>query len=132
MPGLTEKMLSITILILMLAVWIEPLNQILREPDEVNSEYSPEDFEQLEMIADQFINSEDKLSTVIASRKFYLAYLSGQLGIATPYTNFDGLTRYLSLNDADFLFVEHRMLEGFPFMDAFSGEFAPPQFELAF
>jgi hypothetical protein len=132
MRYLTEGTLSIAILALILAVWVEPINSVLREPDETNPEYTVEDFEQLKRISAEIRSSSDPLSRTIAARKFYLTYFSEQLGIATPFTGLDGLVRYLALNDADYLFIEERMLVGFPFMAAFPGDASPDQFDLVY
>jgi len=125
-----EKTLSVLLVFCLVAVWIEPLNVILRSPDKINPEYSYEGFEQMQVIALSIKRNAGEPEKTVVARKAYLSYFAGQRGIAAPYTDYDGLVKYLSANNADFLFLERRMLEEFPFVGDFSKSRPPDRFEL--
>ena len=65
----------------------------------------------------------------VSARKQYLAYFSGGTAIALPYTDYDGLVRYLRANGADFVFLEKWMIGSYPFVADF-GNRAPGDFTL--
>ena len=67
---------------------------------------------------------------VLAARRVYLSYFSDSTPLPLPWTDLEGLVRYLSLNGADLVFLEHRMLHEFPFLSEFKDGSPTAEFEL--
>lgn len=53
---------------------------------------------------------------VIVARKTYLGYYADAKTVLIPHTDLAGLLRFCKLNDADFLFIDHGKLAGYPFL----------------
>jgi hypothetical protein len=56
----------------------------------------------------------------LAARTSYFAYMADVENVSAPYSDYEGLVRFLSLNAVDFLFLESRSLKGFPFLETFA------------
>ena len=122
--------LSVLLLFAIIGVWVDPLYVILRLPDRINPEYTETGFEELRVIANLVKQADKERSSTIAARKSYVTYFAGRTGVPTPYADYESLIRYLSLNNVGFLVVEHRMLQGTPFLQEFTKGMAPSEFEL--
>lgn len=68
----------------------------------------------------------------VATRQGYIAWMSGTTIVPLPFTDYAGLVTYLRLNEADFLYLDHRLLRGRPFAAAFADPSAVPDFELIY
>jgi hypothetical protein len=63
---------------------------------------------------------------LVADRRAYLPYYAGVPDIRVPYTNLAGLTRYLTANEADLLFLEYSQVRGYPFLAELGAPTPPP------
>jgi hypothetical protein len=70
---------------------------------------------------------------VVAARRVYLAQAAGTLRpILLPYTDLDGLMRYLRLNEADFVFLEYDQLVSHEFISDFLSGNVPDDLTLIY
>lgn len=129
---LNDTTMSVLILALFIALWTDPMYVLMRLPDKYNAEYGRADFDQLKSIASDIRHSELRQPIKLAARKGYLAYFSGSEGVALPYSDYQGLVRYLSLNDVNLVFLEHRQLDGYPFVRNFVTKKVEPEFTLLY
>jgi 4-amino-4-deoxy-L-arabinose transferase-like glycosyltransferase len=65
----------------------------------------------------------------ILTRTGYIAHFSGADFVFMPHTDLDGLTRYMSAQYADYLFLEHKHVRGRAFFAAFLADEPPAGFE---
>lgn len=102
---------------LLLSVWAIPINSNLKMPAR-NREYDPQVIQKMVTI----IQDDNKLQrkVAVAARKGYLPYYSGTRNIITPFTDYNGLVNYLNLNNVTYLFLEHALLDRFPFIENFN------------
>jgi hypothetical protein len=49
-----------------------------------------------------------------------------------PYTDLEGLTAFMRARRAPFLYLEHKQVNGYPFLSAFEVETPPPGWELLY
>jgi len=84
-----------------------------------NWDYSQNDFKEPLAIMQRERETMHDSKPRVAARKSYFTYMADVENVAMPYTGYDGLVRYFSLNTIDFLFLESRNLKGFPFLEAF-------------
>lgn len=126
------NLLTAVITVAALAGWGYPLSVPLRGLDRPNMEYHPDDFiEPVEIV--QSLSEGDP--PVIVTRKSYFAYFAGggHERRHLPHTNYEGLVRFSRINGVDFLFLRHNaQIRDRPLMSAFTGEEAPPHFELLY
>jgi len=69
--------------------------------------------------------NEMKRKPVILSRHSHLSYFADGDFVFIPYTDYDGLVRYSILNNVDFLFLQYRYLDDFPFLERFKENNTP-------
>lgn len=111
--------LLIIICLFILSVWALPINLNIKMPA-INREYDPEIIQRMATIIED--DNELQHEIAVSARKGYLPYYSGSRNVITPYTDYDGLVKYLYLNNVTYLFLEHAMLERFPFIESFNNE----------
>jgi len=56
----------------------------------------------------------------MAARKGYLAYMAGIDYIPVPFTDLEGLVSYLRLNESEFVYIDFKLLELYPFLASFT------------
>lgn len=91
-----------------------------------NPEYSPMDLEEPVSIVQETARNELLRPPVIVARKNYLSYFAAGSPVLLPYTDYEGLVTYSHLNNIDFLFLQHRLLTEYPFLEAFLKDSSPP------
>jgi hypothetical protein len=84
-------------------------------PPTYNREYNPAELEAPAALVREATRERGEGLRIVARRP-YLAHLAGGITVNLPFTDLAGLTRYLELNDADFLFLEQSQIAAFPFM----------------
>jgi hypothetical protein len=53
-----------------------------------------------------------------------LGYFANAEGVAIPYADYDAFVRYCALNDVDLVFLQHNLIQQFPFLKRFrEGDF---------
>jgi hypothetical protein len=115
--------------LLLLGAWSLPLSRIYTSPKTFNGEYSPEALREPALIIKSIAQKELLRPPIVSARKGYLIYYADADPAAFPYTNIDGLKRFYELNQVDFLFLEYRLIKGYPFLEAFTN--GEPPFEFA-
>lgn len=78
--------------------------------------------------------SEKELKRIpnIVTRKIHIAYVTGGKVLQMPYTDYDGLVKYCSINKADFLALHFTSLVNHPFVSMFERKKSTPHFVLLF
>lgn len=127
-----RPVVSAFLLSCLLVVWSVPLLGIYLRDRLENEEYSLLDLQPVTEIVGELASHDHEKSITITSRKQYLSYLSGVDFVALPHTDFDGLLRYCRANGVDVLFLEHRLIAEFPFMNHLLGNQSPRGLELLY
>ena len=52
----------------------------------------------------------------VVARKGYFGYFANARTVLMPFTDLDGLQRFMDINEVDYLFVESRLVSRYPFM----------------
>jgi 4-amino-4-deoxy-L-arabinose transferase-like glycosyltransferase len=97
-----------------------------------NREYDPEALSAPAAVVASVAQNELGRQAFVVARKRYLPHLAGARAVALPLVDYERLVRYCRLNGADFLFLEHRFLREYPFLDHFANELASRDFELLY
>jgi Dolichyl-phosphate-mannose-protein mannosyltransferase len=126
----TENTLCFVCLLVFLAGWALPLYWYYTSPITFNGEYSPDSLREPARIVKNIAKNELLRPPTLAARKGYLIHYADAKPAALPYTDIQGLARFCELNGVDFLFLEHRLIQGYPFLDAFNGGGLPAGFVL--
>ena len=101
-------------LVLLGAGWAPALRQTFRGPV-CNAEYCADSIHR----AAQVVKTNAQGTPVVAARKQYLAYFAGGSPVPLPYTDYEGLVRYLGANGVDYLYLERWQIGSYPFMRTF-------------
>jgi len=102
-----------------------PLRYAL-EPPTFNAEYDPATLREPVAIVRSIVAREPSRKHLVADRRAYLPYYAGVPDIRVPYTDLAGLTRYLTANEADLLFLEYSQVRGYPFLAELGAPTPPP------
>ncbi|MGH8567876.1 MAG: hypothetical protein ACREXU_07610, partial [Gammaproteobacteria bacterium] len=128
-PGKYAHLIVPGLLVLAIGTTLLPLCRLLLLPDRHNSEYRPGDFTIPARLVHDITTGELRRPARIAARKGYFTYFSDSERVAVPYADYERLVNYLAQNHVDFLFLEHRELEEYPFLPHFAAGRARPEFE---
>jgi hypothetical protein len=125
-----ENTLCFLCLFILLATWALPLYWFYTSPITFNGEYSPQSLREPADIVKNIAEKELLRPPILSARKGYLIYYADAKPEALPYTDIQGLARFCELNGVDFVFLEHRLIQAYPFLDAFNGGSIPAGFVL--
>lgn len=128
-PGKRAHLIAPGLLALAIGTALVPLARLMFLPDRYNGEYRPADFEIPARLVHDITTRELRRPARIAARKGYFTYFSDSERIAVPYADYERLVNYLAQNRADFLFLEHREIKGYPFLARFAAGRTSPEFE---
>jgi len=101
-------------------------------PRVYNREYGPAELEKPVAIVKEITENELLRTPVIAAQRGYLAYFAEGKHLYLPYTDYEGLVRYCDLNHVDFLYLKHKRVECYPFLESFLKGSSPPDFVLLY
>jgi 4-amino-4-deoxy-L-arabinose transferase-like glycosyltransferase len=110
--------LGALLLLLMAIAWAPELRRMLRR-ETCNREYCVSTMDRAGRIVRESARGLGREPRV-AARKQYLPYYSGGVVVALPYTDYDGLVRYLRANSVDYLFLEDWQITSYPFVKTFA------------
>jgi hypothetical protein len=131
-PGRYRAPILYTVIfILVLVTWNLPLRSTFNPPH-FNRHYDARELRQPIGVINRISENEHNERYVLASRMGYLAYYAGVDYLPVPHTDYDRFIRYLELNDADFVYLNYRLLRDFPFLQAFRDGSIDERFELLF
>jgi hypothetical protein len=125
-----ERSLSFVCLCLLLAGWVLPLYWFYTSPQRFNGEYSPASLQEPIRIIKTITQTELHRPPTLAARKGYVIYYADAKPAALPYTDIEGLAKFCEINGVDFVFLEHRLIQGYPFLEAFNRGDLPARFLL--
>jgi hypothetical protein len=125
-----ERSLSLAFLLVVLAGWVLPLYWFYTSPPKFNGEYSPDSLQEPVRIIKSIASKELRRAPTLAARKGYVIYYADAKPEALPYTDIQGLARFCEINAVDFVFLEHRLIQGYPFLESFNGGDLPAGFVL--
>lgn len=109
-----------------------PLLKNSLRSEHFNYEYSPDDLRKPVKIVKQIARDEMVRSPNISARKGYLAYFAEGTQLAIPHTTYEGLVKYCDMNNVDFVYLQHRLLSGYPFLSEFLKNNSAPDFALLY
>jgi len=119
MPRTTAAMPATAALVMLLSFspYLLDLSRLLLRPDRTNPEY---DEPAVMAVADEFrdldpIAGGDR--PLVVARKGYFGYFADAKTILMPFTDLQGLARFMEINQANYVFVETRLVDNYPFMD---------------
>jgi hypothetical protein len=127
-----KNTLCLVFLSVLLATWALPLYWFYTSTRTFNGEYSPASLQEPARIIKTIAEKELVRPPTLSARKGYLIYYAGAKPEALPYTDSHGLARFCELNGVDFLFLEYRLIQGYPFLGAFAGGKPPAGFVLLY
>jgi hypothetical protein len=127
-----ENTVCLGFLLILLATSALPLYWFYTYPRTFNGEYSPESLREPARIVKKIAEKELLRPPILSARKGYLIYYADAKPEALPYTDIQGLARFCELNGVDFLFLEHRLIQGYPFLEAFADGKRPAGFALLY
>jgi hypothetical protein len=129
-----KKISMITIPVLccgiILSSWTIPLKAAIFPPKH-NKEYSKNEIEQVVRIIQEYRLEKESTPVVIDQRR-YVAYYSKSKSVNMPFADYDALVKYFELNDTDFLYVNFRLVEEYPFFERFKSEGENGEFKLVY
>ncbi|MGH8479733.1 MAG: ArnT family glycosyltransferase [Gammaproteobacteria bacterium] len=128
-PGKRAHLIVPGLLALAIGTALVPLGKLLFLPDRHNGEYRPGDFAIPARLVHDISAGEPRRPARIAARTGYFTYFSDSKRVAVPYTDYQPLVDYLAQNHVDFLFLEHRELEDYPFLARFAEGHTGAEFE---
>jgi len=105
------------------------LGRVLLRADNANPAYDRESLAE----AARLIQSEaaaDQPRPVVVARMSYFGHFAGAVTKIAPYTDLDGLIFFCGENEVDYLFVEARQLQRYPFKAQLGSDRARRQFQL--
>jgi hypothetical protein len=97
-----------------------------------NPEYNPVIIQKSAAVIKEAIHKDALKFPKIVDRKTYLPFYAGIDSIPLPYTNYEGLVKYCRLNNVDFLFLRHNLINQFPFVSTFNDRSKIDEFELLY
>ncbi len=120
--------LLVIFVLLMIAGWSPMLRNVF-SPATYNREYSFSELKDPIAIIKRECTSPGGVPA-IAARKGYLAYFVGtDKYLPLPYADYNALVTYSALNEIDFLYLKHSLIENYPFLDTFESEGYKGDFE---
>lgn len=125
-----ENTMCLGFLLILLATSALPLYRFYTSPQTFNGEYSPQSLREPARIVKNIAEKELLRPPTLSARKGYLIYYADARPEALPYTDLQGLARFCELNRVDFVFLEHRLIQGYPFLEAFADGTPPVGFAL--
>jgi hypothetical protein len=125
-----ENAVCFGFLLILLATSALPLHRFYTSPRTFNGEYTPESLREPARIVKSVGANELLRPPVLSARKGYLIYYAEAKPEALPYTDIQGLAKFCELNGVDFVFLEHRLIQGYPFLAAFADGTPPVGFAL--
>jgi Dolichyl-phosphate-mannose-protein mannosyltransferase len=128
-PGKRARLIAPGLVALAIGTVLVPLSRLMFLPDRHNGEYRPADFTIPARLVHDITTGELRRPARIAARKGYFTYFSDSERIAVPYADYERLVNYLAQNRADFLFLEHREIKGYPFLARFAAGRTSLEFE---
>jgi len=131
-----QNYLILPVLILItISPWIYPLKNGYNPPTS-NNNYNIEQLQDQVAVIKEVTQKELDHKPVIATRLTYISYYADGKTVLLPYTDYDGLVEYLSLNNADFLFLNYhfnyKKNRKYPFMTKFIEGDISDNFELLY
>jgi hypothetical protein len=112
------------------SAWAVPFRATMNPPVS-NNHYSLTELEKpIEIVRASMESSVGERPRIMA-RMLFLAHFSGADAVSMPYTDFEGLVTYSSINGVDFLYLKKRS-ERFPFHSKFALGEAGPYFTLVY
>ena len=97
------------------------INRILFRPDSTNREYDETAITEAARIFRARISPADSERPNVIARKGYFGHFANANTISMPYTNLAGLLRYMEINRVEYLFVESRLVQKYPFLQEIRG-----------
>lgn len=127
----THRLVPPVVLLGVLAVYSSqlawPLKKTLGSNPSANREY---DHFAMQRFVDKLDLESDGGGLRVVARKIYLSVFSGNEWESVPYGTYDQLVEYCQGNAADYLFLEHHLLSGYPFLERFEPGSSFEDFEL--
>lgn len=119
-----------TVLLVVIAGWGLQLRRTFNPP-KYDLMYDPAALEEPAKIIKQ-VASELGHAPRLSSRTSYLAYFADAQGLAIPYTDYDAFVRYCALNEVDLVFLQHNLIQQFPFLKRFREGDVEDHFQLLY
>jgi len=121
-PKVLKYLVPLILLLIAISPWIYTIKNDFNPP-KYRKDYSLVQLQKPVEIIKEISQKELDRQPVIASRLSYIGYYAGADLIFTPYTNYEGLVKYLTLNKADFLYLNYYYNDyknrKYPFMTKF-------------
>lgn len=131
-PAVMENALCVVFLFALLAAWVQPLYGFYSAPRTFNGEYTSESLREPARIIKSITEKELLRRPILSARKGYLIYHADAEPAALPYTNMEGLIKFCTLNQVDFIFLEYAHIENHPFLRVFADGKPPQEFALLY
>ena len=128
----TEIGICVGIVVAMVGITTPQLWLSIDMLDHRNREYSLSTLERPKRIIREFVQNNPDTDVKVVIRKGYLPYFANVTGVDLPFTNYEGLVKYSDANDVSFLFLQYRLLVGFPFLEKFEDGLLPEDFHLVY
>jgi len=116
--SLLKKILPLLFFMTILAAWAFPLYKTFNPPH-CSGEYSPIELAEPIKIIKTLERNELRRKPIITAQRRFLTYFAGGDHLYLPFTDYKGLVRYCSLNNVDFLYLNHRRVKEYPFFNTF-------------
>lgn len=111
---------------------IKPLKRIYIYPVRYNNEYNNALISKAAAIISEVSKTGKIENPRIVDRKMYLPFYSGMDAAPLPYTDYEGLVKYCSLNKVNFLFLRYNLIDKYPFVSRFHNKFKIDDFQLLY
>lgn len=115
-----RRITAAVIFMLMAGAFLPGLAKTYQAMPSYSYEYNPATIQKYARLIREYSRAHSIDAPKVCSRRIHLRYYAGVEGIHLPYTDYEGLLRYLRLNGVDFLFLEYRFLSNRPFLRSFT------------
>jgi len=102
----------------------------IRSPEQYNYEYNPSTLKAPYKSSGEFPPRKILIGPMLRLARATSHISWGEIKFATPYATYQALKTYCVLNSIDFVFLEHRLLKEYPFLQEFKKPVPPSEFQL--
>jgi 4-amino-4-deoxy-L-arabinose transferase-like glycosyltransferase len=115
-----KYLILVVLFIHFIAGTVIPLAKKIEDREYINSEYSISILKEPVRIINELKSNKLSKPVTIVARKTYLAYYADANYFHAPYTTYNKFVKYCQLNDVDFIFLQHKLLKKYPFLNSFT------------
>ncbi len=121
---------ALSLLLIVLVSFASELWTAVLHPPSVNREYSAGEYKEEVALIKRIAREELDHRPALMDQRSYLSYFSDSKHVSLPYAKMEAMLRYSDLNQVDFVYLNDRRIEKYPFYSIYKEKGLPDNYIL--